>query len=132
MSYTRVYRNGNWTVSVPENLISQDAEGNYYVTILGKKEGPFLTEEIMTVWLLNNRSQTVRDGVMTEYRTPGQYSALVSECQPDICKIMQALVASGISFQYVPPDIEGLLVYMVLIKKEDRKPAEHALSLMFG
>ena len=131
MSYTRVYRSGNWTLSVPEKLISQDADGQYYVTILGKKNGPFLTEEQMTVWLLNNRTQTVQDGVMTEYRTPGQYSALVSESQEDICKIMKAMVSTGISFQYIPPDIEGLLVYTILIKKEDRKPAEHALNLMF-
>jgi hypothetical protein len=132
VSYTRVYRKGNWILSVPEKLISQDEIGNYYVTILGKKQGPFVTEEKMTVWLLNNRSQTVQNGVMTEYRTPGQYSAVVSESQEDIAKIMQALVASAISFQYVPPDVEGLLVYTILIKKEDRKPAEHAISLMFG
>ena len=132
MSYTRIYRYRNWTVSVPESLISQGDDGSYFLKVGGSKQGPFTTEEDMALWMVNNRSRTVNSGIMTECKTPEDYNAIVSESQEDIAKIMQAFVASGVAFQYVPPEIDKLFVYMVLIKRKDRKAAENAIALLYG
>jgi hypothetical protein len=115
---------------VPESLISQGEDGSYFINIMGKQEGPFETEEDLCLWLVNNRTKTINAGIMSSYKTPDQYTTLITDSLEDIKKIVQALVEGAIPFQYVPPEIDKMFVYMVMIKREDRKAAEHALEMI--
>lgn len=127
---TRVYKLSNWTIFVPEVLLFQDDNGRYFIHLGGDKSGPFETEKDLAVWLLKHRTETIKHGIMTEYKAPPQYIALCIDSREDVLKIMEAMVSSGIAFQYAPQTIESVFVYMLLIRKEDRNAAHHAMDMI--